>query len=82
MSKKYKHKPPQKNELSVLRTKYEALSKEHETLQTALRMLTSTDRQTLLDAVKSVESGNTFTTTTTALAPNTQYYVTVGTHDE
>lgn len=65
MSKKYQHQPkPQKGalELSINRLSKEnqALRTENETLQTALRLLTSADKQDLLKAVKQVEDVRVF----------------------
>lgn len=66
MSKKYKHKPFYRDEHSALRasnvkliSKNEALSKETKTLQIALRMLTSTDKETLIEAIEYIERGKT-----------------------
>ena len=59
MTKKYKHQPrPPKVHLDLQRANkaLSDLQRDHERLQTALRMLTSTDKQTLLDAVESLEN--------------------------
>lgn len=62
MSKNYKHKPPHqgdpllKIENNALRTKLQKATKELDTLQIALRMLTNKDKDKLIKAVEQIES--------------------------
>lgn len=76
MSKKYKHKPPHNGdpllliENQALRTKFEALSAEHETLQTALRLLTSEDKDTLIAAIKQIKEPQYYVTTQHGISLN------------
>ena len=80
MSKKYKHKPPfKKNEIVQLRNANAKLKYENETLQTALRMLTSEDKEDLLNAVNFIKNPidiNTWYTTPIVTTTPTQYFTT------
>ena len=61
MTKKYKHQNPHVTdkllviENNTLRTKLQDATRDLERLQTALRLLTSADKQTLLNAIDYIE---------------------------